>query len=117
MKLTHPCKETCSGYSQDCAEQVASLQARVKALEQQHHECGQSELKHDIRADELAIENAKLESRIKDLREMHSHVCDLLAAECEERNRLRKGVEAIAELLPKPLGSTRIGELILELGN
>jgi hypothetical protein len=60
MKLTHPCKETCSGYSQDCAEQVAALEARVKALEQQLHECGQSELKHDIRADELAIENAKL---------------------------------------------------------
>ncbi len=33
MKLTHPCKETCSGYSQDCAEQVSALQARVKDLE------------------------------------------------------------------------------------
>ena len=37
MKLTHPCKDTCSGYSQYCAEHVASLQARVKALEQQLH--------------------------------------------------------------------------------
>ena len=64
MKLTHPCKETCSGYSQDCAEQVAAL-----------------------------------ESRIKDLREMHSHVCDLLAAECEERNRLREVVAAVRDCL------------------
>ena len=31
--MNHPCKDTCSGYSQDCAEQIATLQARVKELE------------------------------------------------------------------------------------
>jgi hypothetical protein len=33
MKLTHPCKDTCSGYSQDCADQVAALKERNRELE------------------------------------------------------------------------------------
>ena len=49
------------------------------------------------------VPTSELHARVEELREMHSHVCDLLAAEREERNRFRKVVAAVRALPKKSM--------------